>query len=204
MDPRVDGVIGLLRGMGSEGASRAADAVERLRSEVDEWRAAAEAWFPIPEDMVELSRAIGGAIGRQDVVIPRMLALRLYQSLEAGRRAVGVWKGEAGRINAALTEDVERLAAEVKRLRDTRDELVAACQAARAFGSQGETHEGFSVSEMLRAAVANASDAGTPPGPPDPPRPKCGRCRCPYNLHDRRTGECARCDCPGYLYPEAS
>jgi hypothetical protein len=35
-------------------------------------------------------------------------------------------------------------------------ELLAACKAAMAFGSQGDTHDGLSVSEILRAAVAKA------------------------------------------------
>lgn len=34
--------------------------------------------------------------------------------------------------------------------------LRAACNAAIAFGSQGTTHDGYSVSELLRAAVAKA------------------------------------------------
>ncbi len=35
-------------------------------------------------------------------------------------------------------------------------DLLAACKAARSFGSQGDNDEGFSVSEMLCAAIAKA------------------------------------------------
>lgn len=39
--------------------------------------------------------------------------------------------------------------------------ILAACKAARAFGSQGETHEGVSVSYLLDAAIADA-EGGRP------------------------------------------
>lgn len=36
-------------------------------------------------------------------------------------------------------------------------DLLTACEAARDFGSQGDTHEGYSVSEIIRAAIAKAT-----------------------------------------------
>ena len=36
-------------------------------------------------------------------------------------------------------------------------DLLEACLAAVAFGSQGDTHDGLSVSEILRAAIAKAT-----------------------------------------------
>lgn len=58
----------------------------------------------------------------------------------------------------------EQAVAELARLRAERDALLEACRAARAFGSQGDTHEGFSVSEMIRAAMALAEEGLAAPG----------------------------------------
>lgn len=38
-------------------------------------------------------------------------------------------------------------------------DLLDACEKARDFGSQGDTHEGLSVSEFIRAAIAKARGA---------------------------------------------
>lgn len=48
-------------------------------------------------------------------------------------------------------------------VRKQRDELLAACEAALNFGSHGDTHEGLSVSEMLRAAIAKATKSTVQP-----------------------------------------
>lgn len=112
-------------------AGRVVGEIDRLRAALAEYERDAD-WAGLARpDMEALAEAVCLGTGGRSVALPRMLAARTYQALTESARAVGRWRSEAVRVNAALTAaheaDIARLRAEADGLRAALAEIRDRC-----------------------------------------------------------------------------